>query len=509
MSAEFRIASYTTTSKPKTNTHTTTRKKTTTAILPLTTIFTTAAFLLWSHHTYGIGFPLDDAWIHQTYARNLATGLGWVYRPGIPSAGATAPLWVMILAIGHLLRIPPLIWVWLLGWGTLTALGWLGLWGWQQLAPPRRRNWGLAAALLLVAEWHLVWASLSGMETALFALLAFATLLALTVPRPRWLSAAVLIAFGIWLRPEMIGLWGIGLLGWGIVFYRQGPFSRESLRSLASLVFIPLGSLALLMAFNHHLAGKIWPNTFYAKQAEYAILRTLPLWKRWLREATQPLIGVNVLLIFGFFFCKWKKRPRQCALPFLWALGHITVYALRLPVIYQHGRYLMPVIPALAFWGLLGWAELYEMLAARWKWMLSRALFASLTSAALIFLALGANAYARDVAFIQSEMVKTAQWSAEHLPANTRVAIHDIGAWGYFTQFPLIDLAGLVSPKVIPIIRSEKDLRTFITSKHADVLVTFPDWYPQLTKGLKVIYFNPNGWGTCEGRTHMTVYLWK
>ena len=42
------------------------------------------------------GFPLDDAWIHQTYARSLASGQGWVYAGGPPSAGSTSPLWTMI-----------------------------------------------------------------------------------------------------------------------------------------------------------------------------------------------------------------------------------------------------------------------------------------------------------------------------------------------------------------------------------------------------------------------------
>jgi len=32
-------------------------------------------YLGWSYLTSGFGFPLDDAWIHQTYARNFGEKL--------------------------------------------------------------------------------------------------------------------------------------------------------------------------------------------------------------------------------------------------------------------------------------------------------------------------------------------------------------------------------------------------------------------------------------------------
>ncbi|HET7144352.1 MAG TPA: hypothetical protein VFI68_10065, partial [Anaerolineales bacterium] len=60
-------------------------------------------YLLTSQAAYGIGFPLDDSWIHQTYARNLALRAEWAFRPGTPSAGSTAPLWSVLLAIGFLI----------------------------------------------------------------------------------------------------------------------------------------------------------------------------------------------------------------------------------------------------------------------------------------------------------------------------------------------------------------------------------------------------------------------
>ena len=61
------------------------------------------------------GFPLDDAWIHQTYARNLARSGQLAFVPGIPSAGSTAPLWSFLLSLGYLLGVPFQIWTYGLG----------------------------------------------------------------------------------------------------------------------------------------------------------------------------------------------------------------------------------------------------------------------------------------------------------------------------------------------------------------------------------------------------------
>ena len=36
---------------------------------------------------------LDDSWIHQTYARNLARGYWFTYTDDRPSTGSTSPLW--------------------------------------------------------------------------------------------------------------------------------------------------------------------------------------------------------------------------------------------------------------------------------------------------------------------------------------------------------------------------------------------------------------------------------
>ena len=120
---------------------------------------------------YRIGFPLDNSWIHQTYPRNLALHGQWAFQLGHPSAGSTAPLWTFILALGFWLGLAPYFWTYLIG--GLTLFFGLGVFteatARSLLSIYRPRiPW---VGLFFVAEWHFLWAAMSGMETLLDALL--------------------------------------------------------------------------------------------------------------------------------------------------------------------------------------------------------------------------------------------------------------------------------------------------------------------------------------------------
>src|SRR5262249_25366934 len=53
-----------------------------------------------------LGFPMDDPYIHFQFARNFASGAGFSFNPGVPTPGATSPLWVVLLAAGRPLGAP-------------------------------------------------------------------------------------------------------------------------------------------------------------------------------------------------------------------------------------------------------------------------------------------------------------------------------------------------------------------------------------------------------------------
>lgn len=482
--------------------------------------FSVAVYLFAAHSLYRLGFPLDDAWIHQVYGRNLGVHGEWSFVAGEPSAGSTSPLWAGYLAFGYLLRLPRLLWAFLGGGVLLAVTGWLAA-RWMAERIPEQRGLLWIAALLVPLEWHLVWAALSGMESLAFGALAVWCCYLAERARSPGLLHGTLIGFGVWLRPEAVLL---ALVPVGSVLLEGGRARPGRLLRLALGMAVPLAGY---LTFQRGLSGEWWPNTFFAKQAEYASLRAAPLIVRvlsqigipgeWLGapalEAGGPLIGMLLALLPGLVISTVRRvRRRRWAslLPLGWSLLHLTSYALRLPVTYQHGRYAIPVIPVLIVLsaeGLLGWLDLADR--RRLQWVLSRSWPATVALVALAFWGLGARAYARDVAIIESEMVETARWVERNTAPESVVAAHDIGALGYFAQRPLLDLAGLVSPEVIPIIRDEAALADYLNHNQAQYLMTFPGWYPALVGAGRLLYQSEAPFSPAAGGENMAVYQWN
>ncbi len=466
-------------------------------------------YLVASASTRVIGFPLDDAWIHQTYARNLAELGQWAFIPGKLSAGSTAPLWSMLIAAGDFLGGIPYAWTYFLGGLSLVGIGLVGE------AFLRRQFVDARPALpwlgiFLVGEWHLVWAALSGMETALYALFILVVLFILSGKKVTYGLAGLLAGISVWVRPDGITLLGPLLF---VLFVSAGPW-KEKLTNLVKGLGAFLVAFLPYLLFNHSLSGSWWPNTFYAKQAEYAIMTQAPLLQRLLALFGLPMIGAGMLLLPGFMaevWQAWKKKDWAMIAAGLWWAGYTGLYALRLPVTYQHGRYLMPGMPVYFIMALLGVRVILKAISGHKMahWWVSRAWTMAIAGVWLAFYALGASSYAQDVAIIDSEMVTAAKWVAVNTPPQAKIAVHDIGAFGYFSQRDLVDLAGLISPDVIPFIRDEGRLREYLDEQGVDYLVTFPEWYPQLILGGDPVYHTQGTFAPAAGGENMWVYRWR
>ena len=464
-------------------------------------------YLLASQFTYAIGFPLDDSWIHQTYARNLASRGEWAFRPGIPSAGSTSPLWSALLAVGFLIRLSPYIWTYLLGALTLFALAVLCEWAVRNLVIAYRPRFPWVG-IFIAFEWHLAWAAMSGMETLLHGLIVTTILVLLMTNTHRYLPLGLLTGLSVWVRPDGLTLLGPVLMT--ILFTENDTRSR-----LTALVryLIGFGSIFVFyLLFNLAIGGTPMPNTFYAKQAEYAVWQTMPIIERLGQMALQLLVGPSLVLLPGLI--AWlvksiKQRMWGSLAALIWSAGYLYLYVSRLPV-YQHGRYIMPAMPIIFLFGLLAFAEFDNgRMLARYHWIGQTIWRASTVMLALGFIYLGAQSYARDVAVIESEMVVTAKWVAASLPSDALIAAHDIGALGYFDTHDLIDLAGLISPDVIPFIRDEPQLVNYLDQRGADYLIAFPDFYPLMTGTAETVFVTNSPITLIFEQKNMVVYRWK
>ena len=499
----------------------------------------------------GPGFPLDDGWIHQTYARNFAASGRFEYTPGIVSAGSTSPLWTLLLAAGYLLRLPYLLWAYLLGGLSLLwlALAAMRLW---QLFWPEWADKAWLPGIVIALAWPLVWAAVSGMETVLFAALGMQILviyaqMALKTYLKKGNGTQISQintdekqqSASIGVNPSAL----LGVLSGLLILVRPDGLVLLLLVALG-LLLLPgrwqerLGRVAIYggtavlpllpyFAFNYAASGAIWPNTFYAKQSEYQILLAEPIWSRAIRllyfsvggaeQGWQGISGAQLLLLPGLVVAgllavksDWLRRGLLLTLPLLWAGGHVVLYAWRLPVTYQHGRYLFAAIPVWIVYGLAGWLGIFGWMGnGRFGRVGKQVAVLTFALLLLFFSLLGAQTYATDVAFIEGEMVTVAHWLADNTPPDALIASHDIGAIGYFGERPLLDLAGLISPEVIPFLADESQLGEYLQQSDAQYLVTAPGWpYTDLLQTIPVTeqFTTHYQWTLAQGQNNMTVY---
>jgi hypothetical protein len=156
-------------------------------------------------------------------------------------------------------------------------------------------------------------------------------------------------------------------------------------------------------------------------------------------------------------------------------------------------------------WGMLGFLEFVSSTQANrrivylWQ-VITVALF-------LAFTYIGARQNANDVFWVESEMVATARWVSQNIPTESRLAVHDIGALGFYVQNPIIDMAGLITPDVVPFIRDEPRLAQYLDSNSVEYLITFPSFYPQLTSRRELLFKAGSEFSRLG--ENMGVYRWK
>jgi hypothetical protein len=505
------------------------------AALLLLGVLVLAGFAL---HAYRVtdgrgGVPLDDAWIHFQFARNLARGDGFAFNPGEPTAGSTAPLWTVLLAGAYALggRFP-LAGQLLSGASFLVALA--ATYALAKQVTGRRWPAWLAGAVAAV-NGRLAWAGLSALETPLFAALSLLGISSHLRQRGRdryRLRTAALFGLATLARPEGLLLFALSLTdaalfalqrdgsdrpsrhactprgvrgerrrsprtlgGYGnppYIGFRKSSRATRAVSWVSRLACRLLPALALFaalvlpyVAFSLRTAGHPVPNTFSAKTTFNARpdLAFLSL-------ASQYLILDNPLLLPFFVLGVGVLFSRARVLS-AWSVGLPLVYAFLHATLYQHGRYLIPLIPCNAVVAVVGLLEARRLALRRnWRWGGSKAGLVLLVTALVVAgtawrLPTMARLYAQDVENINQMHVAIGRWVAEQTPSDALLALNDIGAITYVSERRIVDLAGLVTPEVVPLLHTRNPaprLVALMAERGVDYVIIFPSWFPGLAE---------------------------
>jgi hypothetical protein len=480
------------------------------AALGLVAFYTAAA---------GGGFPLDDSWIHQVYGRSFGTLGEWSFIPGQPSAASTSPLYTVLLAIGYRLGLP-------YGWYT-HMLGALALAGCGLLAGrlalyagPHHPGRALFVALMVVLTWHHLWAAAAGMELIVLMMLTLWLFLRVAAEaQAERFSARRAGIFGVSVglaaltRPE--GMLLGALCGAALLLIR--PRGWLDIVRFGVIALLACGVvMAPYLAYNVQLTGGLLPDTGEAKFRAARLLYEQPLTTRISRALSALLAGGQAVWLLGIVpfvaFALADRRRVVLLLPLVSSAAHILLYAAQLPETYQHGRYFMPALSGLVFCGAYGAAQWLawgrDKLAHR---VASRVLVGVGVATTLAYaLVLGLRAYTNDVAVIDTEMVRSALWIRDNVPQDTLLAVHDIGAVGYFSQRPaLLDVAGLITPEIVPLLGQPEAMWQFLQARGAGYIVGFP---PQIPGGrtddprLCLVYTTGSQPAVAQGYANMSVY---
>ena len=451
----------------------------------------------WHAHTVTEGqgsVPLDDAWIHFQFARNLARGDGLSFNPGHPTSGSTAPLWSLLLAAAYFLggRFP---WAGILlsalcYAATLLATYLLA----KQITRKRWRAW--LAGMIVALNGRMVWAGLSALETCLFTALSLLAIAAHLQDRAAGryrITTAALFGVAALSRPEGYLLFGLAMLDY--VWYLLRHPDSNWIKNLRRLPWLPVLVFVLLVApyliFSWRTSGHLLPNTYHAK----AVVTWLPD-RDFLSLTARYLILDNPLLL-PFLILGSLSMLKKAPLLSVWSAGLPLAYAFMHASLYQHGRYLMPLIPCNAILSMAGlWTASTLAQRRHWRWPGTQKQLVALVCLLAMLgtawrLPVMANQYTRNVDDINHMHVALGRWVTENTPDQAVLALNDIGAITYISERPVIDLAGLVTPEMIPLLQSGdpqgEDILAFLEQQQVEYVIIFPNWFPMLAQRTDVL----------------------
>lgn len=433
------------------------------------------------------GFPLDDSYIHQTMARNLALTAVLGFHAGQPSPGSTSLLWAYVQATNFkFLRLDPVLFNLAIGWALLVIIGTL------LFALARQDHislqYSFALAVIPAFSGNFIWLGLIGMEHLLFVALALVSIY-FWFESGRTTAFLAGASFGLLAltRPEAIILGPLVLF----VVRKAKRTLRDAIHAMAAWSV----AIAVLLASNWHISHSLLPGTmkgrswlyFHSSGGPHSLYSIFGFFFKWVNRPAMDFslwrarpvthFYLALVLVFvpiglaciGAFWLLRQNTPRIRFL-FLLASVHFCFYLLAFPSDGHGGRYqplnLLLLFPIM-FFGL--------------SFLLRRALRASPEIAEIIaifmlFVASAASLWTwwtvtlDGIAHINGTHGEAAAWLQHNTSPTDRIAAFDIGKISYSSARDIIDLGGLTDPSFSDYLSQDRVLN-YMKEQHAQLVI--------------------------------------
>jgi hypothetical protein len=421
------------------------------------------------------GFPLDDAWIHAVYARELARSGLLAYNPGVPATGETSPLWALVLSIPHALAASGPAVVALTkftGFGLHLATAVVVGVALKSVVPRPSVAW--AAAAVVAAHPDLIVASVSGMEVPLATLVS--ALAVMAAVRGRLFPMAILGAMSFAARPETAVIASVfPLLFWARVHPSKGA-------ALAAASGCGSAAALGLMAWrNHAVSGLPMPATFYVKANRGSLLDLDSQATGFVAllghfAAVNIVVVITVGLMAAVLLSAARTTATERAGGAMFGTGLVfcaSSFALVRPVdpaAFYHQRYVLPALPLLIGALPLIVAGLTPRVIPRFAQPVSAALVVMLGVLLLASAPAKARRVANDARNVDDVQVALGRALADARTTDVLWAV-DAGALRYFGRPYVVDLMALNTPELL-----RPDALAFMAAHPPHYLDILPTW---------------------------------
>lgn len=458
-------------------------------------------FINYSFKTNGFyGFPLDDPWIHLTFAKNVVNyGSFSYFKNELLTSGSTSPIYTLLAALVFLFFKNEFLISYFLGisFGVLLVYSILKLLQKVIPAEPGESSrpvqlLGAAAVLFVALEPKLNMINVSGMETSMFIFFAAASLLA--YQKSKMILLGIFLGLTLWCRPDGLVVWAAVI---GDYFIQEYLFRKKTGRNIPEapkkiIIAFSTASIFLIayFIFNYFLSGSILPNTYSAKLEYYhgndrvSFLENEVI--KYFTQSEFSLFWFPFLIgVIGIFRSMFKKEKNNLLVFLLFIFGLIGVYYIKLPFAHRFGRYLMPVIPFYIIIAVSGVKIFFDFISVKFKSAgIPNFLFIIYLIAACGVLINGNIKEAEEYSFFckyhNDRHVAAGKWLKRNTDENAVIATHDIGAIAFYSERKIIDMAGLITPELIVQINKplySEYLNSYLSSHKADYLVTLRNWF--------------------------------